>query len=742
MRLLISLCSLLFLLPNVTSHLQMSAPAPRRSKFSTAYQQAGTVDYDMSTPLGIYPCKGYPKGPVTATYAAGSNIAVSIDGSANHGGGHCQFALSYDNGNTFVVIHTIGDGECVKTAAPYTYQIPLPATTPSATSVTFAWTWINAIGNREFYMNCADISITGSTSTTLTGKELLVVNLPGKPVVAEFAGNPQTGMDLLNARRTITINAQGSITDTKPGDTTTTAPITTVAPTQNPPPAVDSGKCAKGAQCSSTIPCCDGTCCSKWGYCGTSPEYCGLGCQSKCDNTQINQGPVTQAPVIPVTTMEPPKCADTSLPNTKCSATNPCCNGQCCSQYGYCGSTFEYCGTGCQSKCNGIATPATPPPQEATPPPTTTSDKCGKSTCSATSPCCSGACCSKWGYCGTTTDYCGTGCVSNCPGMTTTTGAPVTPVGPVAPTAPKPGTSGNLFDFQYFNCVFRPSGVANIITEERATALHAGFVSGANKFKYSPANAIELAAFYGHVAHEADYLKTLTEYCAKPDTCADYQDFWCPAQPIPAGKKYYGRGWLQLTWPCNYIAAGNDPRVSGVGSARKDIFQNPDLVETDLDLAVQTALWFWDVNGISTYARGGQFAATTDKINGAVECRGGAGTNNQLQRIERYQQARICLGLPRETDQAKLSCASSTFSIRAVPLSVLLSNTTDAEWNYDANSDTFIQDVNGNTTPTPTPTPNGNGTPAPTGSKPGAASTIVVPVTMYLVIASILSLFL
>ena len=140
--------------------------------------------------------------------------------------------------------------------------------------------------------------------------------------------------------------------------------------------------------CSSTSLCAGNLCCSQWGYCGSTSEYCGTGCLS---------GPC-------------------SAGSGTCSASSPCSGGLCCSQYGYCGSTSEYCGTGCQNgPCTG--TPTSPPTSGL---------------CSVSNPCPSGQCCSQWGYCGTTSEYCGTGCQQGCPGTSgsssgSTTSTPTSP---------------------------------------------------------------------------------------------------------------------------------------------------------------------------------------------------------------------------------------------------------------------------------------------------------------------------
>eukprot|EP00897_Mesotaenium_endlicherianum_P008654 jgi/Mesen1/7817/ME000413S07060 len=96
-------------------------------------------------------------------------------------------------------------------------------------------------------------------------------------------------------------------------------------------------------QCNAQHPCSSGNCCSKWGYCGSGPDYCPTAQTGQCD------------------------------------AQHPCSSGKCCSKWGYCGTGPDYC-------------PTTPSPQTGQ--------------CGAEHPCGSGKCCSKWGYCGTGPDYC------------------------------------------------------------------------------------------------------------------------------------------------------------------------------------------------------------------------------------------------------------------------------------------------------------------------------------------------
>lgn len=106
------LSGLLFCLGSISgiqAHMKMSYPPPRGEPENPL---AGSADYDLSSPLpSISMCKGKPPGQPTATFRAGETINVRFKGVARHGGGMCQFALSYDGDRTFVVIATV-NGAC------------------------------------------------------------------------------------------------------------------------------------------------------------------------------------------------------------------------------------------------------------------------------------------------------------------------------------------------------------------------------------------------------------------------------------------------------------------------------------------------------------------------------------------------------------------------------------------------------------------------------------------------------
>eukprot|EP00833_Pecoramyces_ruminatium_P018738 jgi/Orpsp1_1/1192770/evm.model.d7180000095748.1 len=75
-------------------------------------------------------------------------------------------------------------------------------------------------------------------------------------------------------------------------------------------------------------------CCSQWGYCGKTSDYCGKGCQSefgKCENSGSS---------YPISTDD--RCGNEF--GTRCPS------GECCSKHGWCGKSDAHCGSGCQSE--------------------------------------------------------------------------------------------------------------------------------------------------------------------------------------------------------------------------------------------------------------------------------------------------------------------------------------------------------------------------------------------------------
>jgi len=74
------------------------------------------------------------------------------------------------------------------------------------------------------------------------------------------------------------------------------------------------------------------------------------------------------------------------------------------------------------------------------------------------------------------------------------------------------------------------------------------------------------------------------------------------------GWKYRGRGFIQLTGRDNYREIGKKIGV--------DLEANPDLVSTDVTVALKSACAFWNSRGLNALADADDLRGITKKING------------------------------------------------------------------------------------------------------------------------------
>lgn len=156
---IVSAVALLF--GSAQAHITMQNPVPFNELYDTAPMMASGSDF---------PCKrgasqGYAAKAV-ANATVGQPIQLSFHGSADHNGGSCQIVLSKDDFSSlsptskFKVIYSIMGGCPGLNGAENSYSIPIPSEVPSG-SYTMGWTWFNKVGNREMYMNCATMAISG-----------------------------------------------------------------------------------------------------------------------------------------------------------------------------------------------------------------------------------------------------------------------------------------------------------------------------------------------------------------------------------------------------------------------------------------------------------------------------------------------------------------------------------------------------------------------------------------------------
>ncbi|KAK3291202.1 uncharacterized protein B0H64DRAFT_436069 [Chaetomium fimeti] len=202
-----SVAALALLLGTAHGHMVMTTP--------TSFNLHGTAKLLQVDPLGAFPfpCQGMFDVVETTSITAGNTQTVKVDGGAQHGGGSCQFSLTYENPppadkSKWKTIYTIIGGCPVQaeTNLPVTgldadgraqslqcgndsgvecirqFDIPIPKELPNG-NATFAWTWYNKIGNREVYMNCAPVTISGGAGNQQFFEDLpplFLANVPGE----------------------------------------------------------------------------------------------------------------------------------------------------------------------------------------------------------------------------------------------------------------------------------------------------------------------------------------------------------------------------------------------------------------------------------------------------------------------------------------------------------------------------------------------------------------------------------
>jgi hypothetical protein len=186
----------------------------------------------------------------------------------------------------------------------------------------------------------------------------------------------------------------------------------------------------------------------------------------------------------------------------------------------------------------------------------------------------------------------------------------------------------------------------------------------------------ELAAFFAQIAHETrngnngqfnDGLMLLSERKAASDYISDNKVY-----PAVSGKKYYGRGPLQLSYNGNYGF------VSECIFGNKGLLLNdPDLLTKNAVAAFKAAICFWMMpQGAKPAAhqvmtgkwiptaldqKNGRipgFGMVTNIINGPIECNQGEGQENMLDRIGYYQ------AFLKKTKAADPNCACSCGSMQ------------------------------------------------------------------------------
>ncbi|KAF1915084.1 hypothetical protein BDU57DRAFT_576338 [Ampelomyces quisqualis] len=163
------LAAMLAMAPLAHAHMTMVNPVPFGSPNNSPLLENGAD----------FPCKSIPYIATKMNdWPVGSVQSLILAGSAVHGGGSCQISVTTDKApdkaSKWKVIHSF-EGACPVPPAkggnygldedlgrgPYNFTIP--SELPDGDFVA-SWSWFNKVGNREMYMNCAAVKVTGGAS--------------------------------------------------------------------------------------------------------------------------------------------------------------------------------------------------------------------------------------------------------------------------------------------------------------------------------------------------------------------------------------------------------------------------------------------------------------------------------------------------------------------------------------------------------------------------------------------------
>lgn len=178
----------------------------------------------------------------------------------------------------------------------------------------------------------------------------------------------------------------------------------------------------------------------------------------------------------------------------------------------------------------------------------------------------------------------------------------------------------------------------------------------------------EAAAFFANIVQETgtrDWnsgLFHIVETCAATGT----PEGRCTGYGSSAGRYYYGRGPMQLSWNYNYEALS-----TAIYNNSTELLYDPDRVAKDPKIAWLAAMWFWNrvdtsylssppptihdimING-ATFGGYGGFGGTIKIINGGIECTA-PGNPKATSRTYHYKQMQNLFGIA--IDESNLNCA-------------------------------------------------------------------------------------
>lgn len=215
-----------------------------------------------------------------------------------------------------------------------------------------------------------------------------------------------------------------------------------------------------------------------------------------------------------------------------------------------------------------------------------------------------------------------------------------------APTTPPPATGPAPSGTSGFERILSRAQFEAMFPARNGFYTYDGLVEATKKYPAfaatgsAAAQKREVAAFLANVNHETGSL-VYVEEIAKGDYTA-WSDSCAPA----SGKRYYGRGPIQLSWNYNYCSASQS-----IFGDKNVLRLDPDRVARESWVAWATGLWFWmsstgagsmTAHDAIAYDRG--FGETIRTINGSLEC-GGRNPTQVASRVDAYKRFCALLGV-------------------------------------------------------------------------------------------------
>lgn len=135
------------------------------------------------------------------------------------------------------------------------------------------------------------------------------------------------------------------------------------------------------------------------------------------------------------------------------------------------------------------------------------------------------------------------------------------------------------------------------------------------------------SAFIAQIGHESGQLRYVREIWGPTAAQRGYEGREDLGNTVPGdGRKYCGRGLVQITGRANYAKCGE--------ALGLDLINHPELLELPQHAAMSAA-WFWKQKGLNDLADRDEFNTITRRING--------GLNGLADRLALWKKARAVL---------------------------------------------------------------------------------------------------